>query len=194
MSAEPVAFDASMPSTSTWNVVVTLVPGPHHFSDVLGALARFGRFSPTAFKDVCVGQVSDVRAMLEAIARARTLEKSWGLAVGHVVPVELTFSFEPDRLTEEAGEQLQQLWDRVPEGSMWVRVKRRGLAGQVHSQQVEQALADQVMTLAERTGKKLSVSLADPDCTIVIETLDTVAGIGLITREQRERYPFTAVK
>jgi tRNA(Ser,Leu) C12 N-acetylase TAN1 len=50
------------------------------------------------------------------------------------------------------------------------------------------------MTLAEQTGKKLSVSLADPDCTIVIETLDTLAGIGLIAREQRERYPFMSVK
>jgi tRNA(Ser,Leu) C12 N-acetylase TAN1 len=183
-----------MSSTPSWNVVITLVPGPHHLSDVLGALDRFGRFTPTSFKDVCVGQVSDVPTLLEAIARARALEKSWGLAVGHVVPVELTFAFEPDRLAEEAGRQVQRLWDRVPEGSMWVRVKRRGLAGQVHSQQVEQAVADQVMTLAEQTGKKLSVSLADPDCTIVIETLDRVAGIGLITREQRERYPFTAVK
>jgi tRNA(Ser,Leu) C12 N-acetylase TAN1 len=180
--------------TSSWNVVITLVPGPHHFSEVLGALARFGRFGPTSFKDVLVGQVPDMPAMLEAIERARTLEKSWGLAVGHVVPVEVTFAFDPDRLAEEAGRQLQRLWHRVPEGSMWVRVKRRGLAGQVHSQQVEQAVADQVMTLAEQSGKKLSVSLADPDCTIVIETLDQVAGLGLVTREQRERYPFMSVK
>jgi tRNA(Ser,Leu) C12 N-acetylase TAN1 len=183
-----------MVSTSSWNVVVTLVPGPHHFSDVLGALARFGRFSATDFKDVLVGQVADLPAMLEAIARARTLEKSWGLAVGHVVPVEATFTFDPDRLAEEAWRQLQRLWERIPDGSMWVRVKRRGLAGQVHSQQVEHAIADQIMALAEQTGKRLGVCLEDPDCTIVIETLDRLAGIGLITREQRVRYPFVAIR
>jgi tRNA(Ser,Leu) C12 N-acetylase TAN1 len=72
-------------------------------------------------------------------------------------------------------------------------VKRRGLAGQVHSQQVEQAVAEHIMTMAESAGKRLSVSLSDPDCTIVVETLDTIAGIGLITRAQRERYPFIAV-
>jgi tRNA(Ser,Leu) C12 N-acetylase TAN1 len=59
---------------------------------------------------------------------------------------------------------------------------------------VEQTVADAIMTMAETAGKRLTVSLSDPDCTIVIETLDTVAGIGLITRAQRERYPFMQVR
>jgi tRNA(Ser,Leu) C12 N-acetylase TAN1 len=183
-----------MPSPPSWNVVITLVPGPHHLSDVLGALDRFGRFSATSFKDVCVGQVGDVPAMLEGIAHARAVQKGWSLAIGHVVPVETTFLFEPDQLAEEANRELARLWERLPEGSVCVRVKRRGLAGRVHSQEVERAVADHVITLAENAGKRLSVSLSDPDCTIVIETLDRVAGIGLVTREQRDRYPFTEVR
>jgi tRNA(Ser,Leu) C12 N-acetylase TAN1 len=182
-----------MAPVTDWNVVLTVVPGPRHVSEVLGALARFGRFSPTSFKDVCVGRVSDVPAMLEAIGEARALQKDWGLAVGHVVPVETTFAFEPDRLADEVKRHAQRLFEGLPEGSLCVRVKRRGLAGQVHSQQVEQAVAEHIMTMAESAGKRLSVSLSDPDCTIVVETLDTIAGIGLITRAQRERYPFIAV-
>jgi tRNA(Ser,Leu) C12 N-acetylase TAN1 len=183
-----------MASVTDWNVILTVVPGPRHVSEVLGALARFGRFSATSFKDVCVGRVSDVPAMLEAIAHARALEKDWGLAVGHVVPVESTFAFEPDRLADEVKRQAQHCFERLPEGSVCVRVKRRGLAGRVHSQLVEQAVADHIMTMAESACKRLSVSLSDPDCTIVIETLEAVAGIGLITRAQRERYPFMAVR
>jgi tRNA(Ser,Leu) C12 N-acetylase TAN1 len=183
-----------MATVTDWNVIVTVVPGPRHVSEVLGALARFGRFSPTSFNDVCVGRVSDVPATLEAIGHARALQKDWGLAVGHVVFVETTFAFEPDRLVDEVKRRAQPLCERVPEGSVCVRVKRRGLAGRVHSQQVEQAIAEHIITMAESAGKRLSVSLSDPDYVIVIETLDAVAGIGLITRAQRERYPFMAVR
>jgi tRNA(Ser,Leu) C12 N-acetylase TAN1 len=183
-----------MSYVTDWNVVLTVVPGLRHVSEVLGAVARFGRFAPTSFKDVCVGRVADVPALLEAIGQARAQQKEWALAVGHVVPVEISFVFAPEQLADEVKRQGQRLWERLPEGSVCVRVKRRGLAGQVHSQQVEQTVADAIMTMAETAGKRLTVSLSDPDCTIVIETLDTVAGIGLITRAQRERYPFMQVR
>jgi hypothetical protein len=42
----------------------------------------------------------------------------------------------------------------------------------------------------EKAGAPGRVSFQEPDAIIAIETIGTWAGLSLVTREDRERYPF----
>jgi len=46
----------------------------------------------------------------------------------------------------------------------------------------------------EKAGKKVQITFEDPDSFIIVETAGNRAGVGLITRAMRERYPFIRVK
>jgi tRNA(Ser,Leu) C12 N-acetylase TAN1 len=46
----------------------------------------------------------------------------------------------------------------------------------------------------ERRGIEAHISFEDPDKFIIVETAGNRAGVGLITRDMRERYPFIRVK
>jgi tRNA(Ser,Leu) C12 N-acetylase TAN1 len=177
-----------------WNVVVTVTPGPRHEQRVLDALQRFGRFRRTGFKDVCVGNADDVAALLEGVRNAVAAGKPWAHAIGRIIPIEATFPFIPETLTQSLKAAVTPLVPRLADGTFCVRLERRGLAGEVNSPEVERALADHVLDLAQASGKQLGVSLKDPDFLVVIETLGTECGVGLITRELRSHYPFVQAR
>ncbi len=47
-----------------------------------------------------------------------------------------------------------------------------------------------IIDALEKNGKQVQVKFVDPDKIIIVETIGNRAGVGLITREIRERYPF----
>jgi tRNA(Ser,Leu) C12 N-acetylase TAN1 len=177
-----------------WNVVVTVTPGPRHEQRVHDAMQRFGRFWRTGFKDLCVGRADDLGALLEGVRNAIAAGKPWAQAVGRVIPIDATFPFVPETLTESLKAAVAPLAARLADGSFCVRLERRGLVGEINSPEVERAVADHVLDLAQASGRKLGVSLKDPDFLLVIETIGTDCGVGLITRELRSRYPFVQVR
>lgn len=63
---------------SDWNVIVTVTPGPRNERRVLDALHRFGRFRRAGFRDVCIGTVDDVGALLEGVRAAAAEGRPWG--------------------------------------------------------------------------------------------------------------------
>lgn len=177
-----------------WNVVVTVRPGFGHQHALLGALARFGQFRGTPFRDVCVGRVDDVEAFLDAIRDAAAADKPWVALLARVVPAQSVFTFAPRTLAAQLAQAVAPLVERMTDGSFCVRLERRGLAGEVASTEVERALADHVHDLAARQGTRLRTDLEDPDFLIAVETLGEQCGLALLPRAMRERWPFVQTR
>ena len=173
-----------------WNVIVTVAPGPGRQSRLLGQLRRLGYFERTEFKNVCLGHVENVAQFLETLQVARENDKPWFADLARAIPVEQIFSFTPETLTEQLKQGVAPFVERMLEGTFHVRLERRGLLGQVMSQEVERQVGEHVKALAEAAGKQLQVSFATADYIIAAETVGTECGIALFDRAVRERYPF----
>jgi len=95
--------------------------------------------------------------------------------------------------TDRFSEALLTYADRIRSGSFYVRVERRGHKGAIHSQQIEQELDHALIELLTQRGCTPRVDFQDPDVTIAIEMVGEECGIGMITKSDRERYPFVKV-
>ena len=177
-----------------WNLILTVTPGPHHVRDVRSALGHLGRFWRTAFRDVLIGWTDDADALLQAIADARDQDKRWSHSLGRVIPARTVFYFTPDNLVERLGEAIAPLVDDMRSGRFYFRLERRGLAGEIPSQDVEQAVAEHLVALARAKGIELTTDFADPDYIVAAETLGTECGVCLLTRELMARFPFVRPK
>jgi len=172
-----------------WNVIITVAAGPGHESRVLRQLRRLGDFEPTEFKYVCLGHIEDATWFLETLRTGRKNDEPWLADLARAIPVEQTFSFSPKTLTEQLKQGVVPFAVRMTEGTFYVRVERRGLLGQVMSQEVERQVGEHLQTLAEEAGKQLRVSFADPDYVVAAETVGTQCVIALFDRAFRARFP-----
>lgn len=173
-----------------WNMIATVATGPGRQSRLLGQLRRLGYSERTEFKNVCLGHVEDVAQFLETLEVARKNDKPWFSDLGRVIPVEQTFSFAPETLTEQIKQGVTSFMERMSGGTFHVRLERRGLLGQVMSQEVERQVGEHLKALAEARGKRLQVSFTNADYIVAAETVGTECGIALFDRAFRERFPF----
>ena len=84
-----------------WNVLVTVAPGPGRKCRLLRRLRGLGSFEPTEFKNVCLGNVEDRTQFLETLRVGRQNDEPWLADLARAIPVEQTFSFTPENLTEQ---------------------------------------------------------------------------------------------
>jgi tRNA(Ser,Leu) C12 N-acetylase TAN1 len=173
-----------------WNVILTVAPGPGRKSRLLRHLRRLGYFESTEFKNVCLGNVGDTVLFLETLRVGRENDEPWLADFARAIPVEQTFSFAPESLTEQMKQAVTPFVARMTNGTFYVRLERRGLPGQVMSQEVEREVGEHLLRLAETAGKELRVSFANPDYVVAAETVGTQCGIALLDRALRERCPF----
>jgi tRNA(Ser,Leu) C12 N-acetylase TAN1 len=177
-----------------WNVIVTTESGRPRFVSALAGLRRLGEFWTVPFKGVCVGRVADVPAFLEALREAKAHDERWAQAIARAIPVEQAFAFTPETLGEHLKSAVAPLAARIPAGGFHFRFERRGLAGKVRSNLIEQEVADYLFALAAARGVALHTSFSDPDTVLVAETVGEECGIALLPRALRERYPFVATR
>jgi tRNA(Ser,Leu) C12 N-acetylase TAN1 len=173
-----------------WNMIVTAVPEPGRQRRLLQTLNRLGEFHPCEFRDVCLGQVEDTAQFLEVILKASQADESWVKNLSRAVPIERTFHFTPESLTEQLKEAVTPFLQCMADGTFHVRLERRGLTGQVMSQQVERDVADHLHALARSQGRQLHTSFENPDYIVAAETIGYECGVTLLSQELRERYPF----
>jgi tRNA(Ser,Leu) C12 N-acetylase TAN1 len=174
-----------------WNVVVT----SHMWQDkrLLRELAGLGEFRPSGFTAVILGLVPEVGEFLEAL---KTLwEKSPFLPeyLSSVVPIRTVFPFTVEDLRERLQAELHALAPELAGKAFYVRLKRRGHKGEFSSQELEQAL-DQFLKdeFCSRLGCRIDFQA--PDLILVVEAIHNQCGLGLVTREMKERYPFIKIK
>ncbi len=177
-----------------WNLIVTVTPGPHHVHTVRSALGQLGHFWLTSFRDVLIGRSDDTDALLQSIGDARAKDKSWSHMIGRVIPVQNVFVFTADDLTDRLKEAVTPLVEQLQSGRFFFRLERRGMAGQIPSQDVEQAVAAHIVALARARGIELTTDFEHPDFIIAAETLGTECGVCLLTRELMAQFPFVRPK
>lgn len=176
-----------------WNVIATVRAGPGHEKALLDGLKRLGEFHATDFKYVCYGRVEDISALLDAVAAAQRAGEGWTQHLARLLPAERTFAFHAEDFVERLKDAVTPFAARMGTGRFFVRVERRGLMGRVHSQAAERAVADYLIDLVRTQGGTLSTDFADPDWVVACETLGAEAGVALLDRSLRQRYPFLQV-
>jgi len=175
-----------------WNILATSLEGQR--DALLVSLRRLGQFRPAGYRNVVAGLVTDREVFLGRVRDALAGDPLLPTALAKIVPVDATLRFEPaDPLPTLAG-AVEPMLDRLAGGTFFVRCERRGLKGRLHSPTLERDLADRIWRALEERGHTPRVAFQNPDAVLVVETLGDEAGIGVITRALRERYPFVRVR
>lgn len=175
-----------------WNVVVTSYM--HQERRLLQELADLGEFQPTGFRSVLIGQVHDIIDILEILRGRWEKQPFLPDMLSSVVPIRKVFSFTLDNLVARLKEEVLALGPEIGDKAFYVRMHRRGHKGELNSQEVEQALDQFLKEELPARGQKCHIDFAAAAAIVVVETIHNQCGLGLVTREMKERYPFIKVK
>ncbi len=176
-----------------WNVLATALIRKERY--LLRFLRAYGEFKGSGFRDVIIGRVDKVEVFLDALECMRREHPGRLWHLSQIVPVEKTFQFGLSDFREKLREAVIPYAEQLEDGcKFYVRVKRRGHKGELSSLVIETEISALLLDAIERAGKHAQVRFEDPDKFIIVETLGNRAGVGLITREMRGRYPFIKVK
>lgn len=156
-------------------------------------LQGFGDFWWTPFRGVLLGRVEDYESFFEQLRRSEEDRPGFLSPLAKLVPIERTFAFTVETLMERLKEAVLPYADRIDDGSFYVRVERRGHAGEVHGQHLEQELDRALRDLLIAKGHVPRVDFKDADLIVVVETIGGVCGVGTIPRALRTRFPFVHV-
>ncbi len=175
-----------------FNLVVTLA-ADGRYQDLLMELSTYGEFHKTGFLGVILGQVADPIAFLDTVRDKREHQLIAFQDLGRIVPLHRCFSFTADTFQAQIREALAPYVDILVGQSFYVRLERRGFKGRIISPEVERLFDTFLLKLIEKSGGRASIDFDDPDIVLAIETIGERCGIGVLTREQRERYAFVRV-
>ncbi len=175
-----------------WNVVVTSFM--HQERRLLQELHGLGEFQPSGFREVIIGLVPDVGDFLENLRRAWEDKPFLAEFLSTVAPVREVFPFTPENLLTKLQEKILALLPEIGDRAFYVRVKRRGHKGEISSQELEQALDQFLKEELESQGRKGRIDFAAPEAIVVVEAIHNQCGLGLVSREMKERYQFVKVK
>jgi len=176
-----------------WNVLATAFIRKERY--LLRFLRQFGDFKGAGFRDVIIGAVENRDAFLETVESLRREHPGRVRHLSQIVPIEKTFQFDVSDFREKLKEALAPYVEELEnECKFYIRVRRRGHKGELSSLEIEKEMSAFIIDALEKAGKKAQIKFEDPDMFIIVETAGNRAGVGLITREMRERYPFIRVK
>jgi len=177
---------------ASWNVLATSLEGRR--DALLIALRRLGKFRRGGYRNVVVGEVESTDDFLARVREALDGDPLLPTALAKVVPIEATVRIEAPTAVDTLAAAAEPFIPRLAGGSFFVRLERRGFKGRLHTPTVERALGDHVWRALEARGHAPRVDFKDPDAVLVIETVGDEAGIGIITRALRGRYPFVKIR
>jgi tRNA(Ser,Leu) C12 N-acetylase TAN1 len=193
MSHADVTASARVPSpvARRWNVVVTSREGVRR--RLRRALAGLVRLERSGFRGVFVARVDDPQALLAAVEELRAARPALDQWLGKIIPVERTFAVDPATFAARLQQEGAHFVDRLAGRSFHVRIERRGHKGAINSHTCEQALGAFLWAALEQRGARPLVEFDDPDAVLVVEVVGDTAGMGLVTRELRTRFPFVRI-
>jgi tRNA(Ser,Leu) C12 N-acetylase TAN1 len=172
-----------------WNVVVTTQP--QSFRTVVRRLGRLGGIETTAYWNVLVMRVPEVRSFPEQLVRLTAEDVALARALSRVVPVTHKFRFQS---REDFDRQLQEwalpLVPELRDRSFHVRMHRRGFKGVLSSQAEERTFAELILGGLAGEHSAARIEFADPDYVIALESVDDQAGMSLWGRDDLRRFPW----
>ena len=176
-----------------WNVLATAFMKKER--SLLRFLREFGDFKGSGFRDVVFGAVENRGAFLETIESLRREHPERVRHLSQIVPIDKTFQFDVSDFREKLKEALAPYVEELGnECRFYIRVKRRGHKGELSSLEIEKEMSAFIVDALEKAGEKVQITFEDPDTFIIVETAGNRAGVGLITRSMRQRYPFIRVR
>ncbi len=175
----------------SWNVVVTAKD--HEQRHLARLVKRLGGFWWTPFLGLLVGRVADHEAFCEQLRRSEEQRPGCLRPLSRLIPIDRTFTFQVEHLPAQLEQAVLAYADRIDDGSFYVRIERRGHAGDIHSQPLERELGRMLMETLKERGAEPHVDFKDPDAIVAVELIGDECGIGLITRAMRQRFPFVKV-
>ena len=175
----------------SWNVVVTAKD--HEQRHLARCVKRLGDFWWTPFHGLLVGRVEDHEAFCEQLRRSEEERPGFLRPLARLIPIDRTFTFQVEYLPAQLERAVLAFADRIDSGSFYVRIERRGHAGAIHSQPLEQELDRTLLVHLREQGAAPLIDFKDPDAIVAVELIGDECGVGLITRTMRERFPFVKV-
>ena len=175
----------------SWNVVVTAKD--HEQRHLARCVKRLGDFWWTPFLGLLVGRVEDHDAFREQLRRSEEERPGFLRPLARLIPIDRTFTFQVKHLPAQLERAVLAYADRIDSGSFYVRIERRGHAGDIHSQPLEQELDRTLLAHLREQGAAPLIDFKDPDAIVAVELIGDECGVGLITRTMRERFPFVKV-
>jgi tRNA(Ser,Leu) C12 N-acetylase TAN1 len=178
-------------SLPDWNIVVTSRQGGQRA--VRRALHPLVHLQRAGFRNVLIGRVDDVETFLIGVVELLERRQSLSSALGKILPVERLFLLDVPRFDEQLAAEAAPLVERLVGQSFHVRVERRGHKGVINTQAAELALGEALYGALEARGATPRVTFRDPDVVVAVEVIGDVAGIELLPRAMRQRFPFVRV-
>ncbi|MEK7237015.1 MAG: THUMP domain-containing protein [Nitrospirota bacterium] len=175
----------------SWNVVVTAKD--HEQRHLARCVKRLGDFWWTPFLGLLVGRVEDHEAFCEQLRRSEEERPGFLRPLARLIPIDRTFAFQVEHLSALLEQAVLAYADRIDSGSFYVRIERRGHAGDIHSQPLEQGLDRTLLAHLREQGATPLIDFKDPDAIVAVELIGDECGVGLIARTMRERFPFVKV-
>lgn len=175
-----------------WNVVLT--SQMYQEKRLLKELEGLGEFQGSGFREVIIGQVPEVKGFLETLKHLWEEKPFLSHLLSTVVPLRKVFPFTLENLLARLKEEALPLGPEIGDAPFYVRMKRRGHKGELSSLEVEQALDGFLKEELTSRGQKCHIDFVDAAVILVVETIHNQCGLGLITRQMKERYPFIKVK
>jgi tRNA(Ser,Leu) C12 N-acetylase TAN1 len=170
-----------------WNVVVTTQP--QGFRTVVRRLGRLGGIETTAYWNVLVMRVPEVRSFPEQLQALTAEDPALAQALSRVVPVMEKFRFQSrEGFDRQLRDRSLALVPTLRDKSFHVRMHRRGFKGVLSSQAEERTVAELILAGLSAENAAARVAFADPDFVVALETVDDQAGISLWSRDELRRY------
>jgi tRNA(Ser,Leu) C12 N-acetylase TAN1 len=175
-----------------WNVVLTSQMGQER--RLMQEIAEYGEFQFTGFRAVIIGKVADTGEFLETLRQAWEAKPFLSHILSTAIPVQKVFPFTLENLMERLQQEALAFLPQIDEKPFYVRVKRRGHKGEVSSLEVEQSLDHFLLNELAARGQQGRIDFHEPEVILFVELLHNQAGLTLITKEMKQRYPFIKVK
>ncbi len=175
-----------------FNTVATLA-SDGRYRRLLEELGRLGDFRRTEFLGVILGRVEDRQGFLEAVLAERTKRLTAFQDLGRIVPIDRTFVFTVEDFLDRLQLEILPYLDRLAGRRFHVRLERRGHKGEIISPEAERAIDAFILEKLARREETAQIDFAEPEVVVAVETVGDRGGLGLLTRDMFERFPFVRI-
>lgn len=153
------------------------------------ALQKIAPTERAPYYNVLTMKADDWTKALETIERWTEDQPALYDAIARMAPAQFTFEFEsPEEFQDRVKSYLLELVPKLAGRSFHVRLHRRGLSLDLRTPEAERRFDEFVVEVAAKSGASARIGFNDPDVVIVIDTIDTRAGIAMWTREDLDRH------
>ena len=118
----------------------------HEQRPLARCVKRLGDFWWTPFLGLLVGRVEYHDAFYEQLRRSEEERPGFLRPLARLIPIDRTFTFQVEHLPAQLERAVLAYAGRIDSGSFYVKIERRGHAGDIHSQPLEQELDRTALT------------------------------------------------